>query len=84
MTWYIKCYGLTNSVNADPAKKQLYHKSVKALHSLTCNIISLNPNINTSIHIFDHTIKPILLYLSDFWPVACLRKPLLMIYLMLT
>ena len=39
------------------AKKQLCIKSVKALYSLKRNIITLNPNINTSIHIFDHTIN---------------------------
>jgi hypothetical protein len=26
-----------------------------------------NPNIGTSIHVFDHTIKPILLYGSEIW-----------------
>ena len=57
-----------------PAKKQLYDKSVKALYSLKRNIISLNPNINTSIHIFDHTIKPILLYGSEIWACSLPKK----------
>ena len=54
-----------------PAKKQL---SVKALYSLKRNIISFNPNINTSIHIFDHTIKPILLYGSEIWACSLPKK----------
>ena len=57
-----------------PAKKQLYDKSVKALYSLKRNIISLNPKIHTSIHIFDHTIKPILLYGSEIWACSIPKK----------
>ena len=44
------------------------------MHSLKRNIISLNPNINTSIHIFDHTIKPILLYGSEIWACSLPKK----------
>ena len=50
-----------------PAKKQLYDKAVKALYSLKRTILSLNPSIFTSLHIFDHTVKPILLYGSEIW-----------------
>ena len=57
-----------------PAKKQLYDKSVKALYSLKRNIISLNPSIHTSLHIFDHTIKPILLYGSEIWACSLPKK----------
>ena len=38
------------------------------------NIISLNPNINTSIHLFDHAIKPILLYGSEIWACSLPKK----------
>ena len=31
--------------------------------------MSLNPGIKTSINIFDHTIKPILLYGSELWGI---------------
>ena len=58
------------------AKKQLYDKSIEALYSLKYNIISLNPNVNTSIYIFDHTIKPILLYGSEIWACFLPRKPI--------
>ena len=57
-----------------PAKKQLYDKSVKALYSLKRNIISLNPKIHTSTHIFDHTIKPILLFGSEIWACSIPKK----------
>ena len=57
----------TASGTFTPAKKQLYDKAVKALYSLKRNILSLNPSIFTSLHIFDHTIKPILLYSSEIW-----------------
>ena len=58
-----------------PAKKQLYDKAVKALYSLKRNILSLNPSIYTSLHIFDHTIKPILLlYGSEIWSCSMPKK----------
>ena len=31
--------------------------------------LNLRPSIKTSMHIFDHTIKPILLYSSEIWGV---------------
>ena len=57
-----------------PAKKQLYDKAVKAVYSLKRNILSLNPNIYTSLHIFDHTVKPILLYESEIWLCSLSKK----------
>ena len=57
-----------------PAKKQLYDKAVKALYSLKRNILSLNPSIYTSLHIFDHTVKPILLYGSEIWLCSLPKK----------
>ena len=38
------------------------------------NFISLNPKIHTSIHIFDHTVKPILLYGSEIWACSIPKK----------
>ena len=49
------------------AQNELYKKSLKAFFKLKKDILSLNPNIRTSMHVFDHTIKPILLYGSDIW-----------------
>ena len=45
------------------AQNELYKKkSLKAFFKLKKDLLSLNPNIRTSIHVFDHTIKPILFY----------------------
>ena len=42
-------------------------KSLSAFFKLKKDLLSLNPNIRTSMHVFDHTIKPNLLYGSDIW-----------------
>ena len=47
---------------------------MKALYSLKRNILSLNPSIYTSLHIFDHTVKPILLYGSGIWLCSLSKK----------
>lgn len=49
------------------AQNELYKKSLKAFFKLKKDLLSLKPNIRTSMHVFDHTIKPILLYGSDIW-----------------
>lgn len=40
---------------------------MKAYFKLQKDFLSHNPNIGTSIHVFDHTIKPILPYGSEIW-----------------
>jgi hypothetical protein len=42
------------------AQNELYEKSLKAFFKLKKDLLSLNPNIRTSMHVFDHTIKPII------------------------
>jgi hypothetical protein len=59
---YLSCSG-----SFSEAKNELYEKAVKALYKLKADILSLNPLPKTSTHIFDHTIKPILLYGSEIW-----------------
>ena len=49
------------------AQKELYNKALKAYHKLRRDFLSVNPNIKNSLHVFDHTILPILLYSSDIW-----------------
>ena len=44
------------------AKTDLCNRGLKAFFKLKSIFGELSPNINTSLHIFDHTIKPILLY----------------------
>ena len=46
--------------------KKLYEKSLKALYKLY-KLTEQNYNIKTLLHIFDHTIAPILLYGSELW-----------------
>ena len=49
------------------AQDELYKKALKALFRLQKYFLSLNPNISTALHVFDHTIKPILLYGCEIW-----------------
>ena len=49
------------------AQKQLYQKALKSFFKLKKDFISMNPDIKTTIHIFDHTIKPILMYGAEIW-----------------
>ena len=44
------------------AQTELHKKALTAYYKLHKDLLTLNPNINTSLHVFDHTIKPILLY----------------------
>ena len=51
----------------------LHNKGLKALyklHSYTEN----NMNIKTLLHVFDHTIKPVLLYGSEVWGINLVKK----------
>ena len=47
------------------ARANLFNKGLKAYFRLVKDILSFQPSVNTSIHIFDHTVKPVLLYDSD-------------------
>ena len=49
------------------AKNELYKKGLKAYFKLRKDFLCLNPGISTSINVFDHTIKPILLSGSEIW-----------------
>ena len=49
------------------AQTELYKKPLKAYFKLRKDFFSLNPSVKSSMHIFDHTLKPILLYNSEVW-----------------
>ena len=49
------------------ARANLYNKGLKAYFKLVKDILSFQPSVNTSMHIFDHTVKPVLLYGSEIW-----------------
>ena len=48
-------------------KNNLYHKGLKALFKVKKCFQGHSPKIKTILHIFDHTIKPILLNGSEIW-----------------
>ena len=64
-----RCYlGITFSVSGafTEAKPQhLYEKGLKAYFKLIQSFDGHKPNIKTLIHIFDHTVKPVLMYGSE-------------------
>ena len=64
-----KYLGITFSSSGSftESKTELYKKAVKALFKLKADVLSLYPMPKTSLHIFDHTVKPILLYRSEIW-----------------
>ena len=47
----------------------IYKKGLKGYFKLRKDFLSLNPGISTNINVFDHTIKPILLYGSEIWGI---------------
>ena len=49
------------------AHSELYNKAFKALYKFKRNFLCLNPGVRSSLHVFDHTIKPILMYCSEIW-----------------
>lgn len=49
------------------AQRELYNKGLKAYYKLRRDFFSFGPSIKNSLHIFDHTIKPILMYGSEVW-----------------
>ena len=64
---------LTPSGSFQEAKHDLYRKALKALFKLKADYVSLGPSIRSSLHIFDHTIKAILLYGAEIW--GCYLPP---------
>ena len=49
------------------ARKDLYNRGLKAFFKLKSILGEMTLNVDTSLHIFDHTIKPILLYDCEIW-----------------
>ena len=49
------------------SENELVNKARKAYFKLRKDFFSFNPNIPVSLHVFDHTIKPILMYGSEIW-----------------
>ena len=49
------------------AQHKLYKKALKALFRLHKYFLSFNLNVSTALHVFEHTIKPILPYGCEIW-----------------
>ena len=49
------------------AKEDLFNKSLKASYKLNRCLSGSDASIKTNLHLFDHTIKPIILYGSEIW-----------------
>lgn len=45
----------------------LYKRALKAYFKLFKSFGNIKPSVHTLIHLFDHTIKPILLYACEIW-----------------
>lgn len=53
------------------ASKELYKKALKGIFKLKSVFGSIYPKSSVALHIFDHTIKPILTYGSEIWGSMC-------------
>lgn len=58
---------ISNTGKYTEAKKKLYDKALKASFKLYRDVKATSPSIKSLLHIFDHTIKPIVLYGSENW-----------------
>lgn len=52
-------------------RNELYNKALKAYYKLRGDFLSLNPSVKSCLHIFNHTLQPILLYNSEIWGSYC-------------
>lgn len=57
------------------AQDELYNKALKAYFKLKRELIPYNPSVRTSLHLFDHTISPILLYGCEIWGSFNIHRP---------
>ena len=60
-------FTISSSGKFNQCKPDLYKKSMKAYFKLQNCLSSTNPSIDTFLHLYDHTIKPILTYGSEIW-----------------
>lgn len=56
------------------AKDDLYKRGLKALFKYKKSFNLYKPKIYTLSHIFDHTVKPVLLYGSEIWGSSVINK----------
>ena len=56
------------------ARIYLYNRALKAYFKLKGIFENILPSIDTSLHVFDHTVKPILLYGCEVWGTSNLNS----------
>jgi hypothetical protein len=56
------------------AKNVLYKKGLKAFFKIRKCFEHHKPKIKTILHVFDHTVKPVLLYGSEVWGIFAIDK----------
>ena len=62
-----KYLGVLFSLNGNftNALNDLYHRGQKVFFKICSTFSSLSVNVDQLIHVFDHTVKPVLLYSSE-------------------
>ena len=68
-TYKYLCVLFSASGTFSHAKLDLNNRGLKAFFKLKSIFGDLSPNVHTCLHIFDHTIKPILLYGYEVWVI---------------
>ena len=58
---------VTSNGSWDTAQKNLYHRGLKTHFKLAKILATEQSGVHTAIHMFDHMVKPILLYASEIW-----------------
>lgn len=68
-TYNFKYLGITfiPSGKFSQCKEELFKKSMKACFKLQQCMSSSNPSVSTLLHLYDHTVKPILTYGCEIW-----------------
>ena len=74
-----KCLGIIFSASGTftHAKVDLYNRGLKAFFKLKSIFGELSPGVDTNLHIFDHTIQPVLLYGCEIWGASVPSKALI-------
>ena len=70
---YLGVY-LSSSGSSAEAKEDLYKRGLKALFKFRKSFNLYKPKIKTLLHIFDHTVKPVLLYGSEVWGTSMVNE----------
>jgi len=65
---------LSNNGKLSKAKTDLSQRGQKAIFKMKTSFKGASPNFETCMHLFDHIIKPNLLYASDVWGYTAIKN----------